>query len=367
MRHARTGSGRLASPLLSAVMALILTGCSGLPTAREMGDMALLRTLGVDNSPTGVAVTGSTGPRARGLQGEGEAALTLEADRTSLGSACLAMQGQSDSYVFFGYVDQLLVGQTLAEEGIRPVLDYFARDSELGLGAQLWLVRETTAREAVAAGGDQGVDSRLETIRKDSEMGIASLTRTAGEVYTDLLELGSAYVPALSPAGEGEAVLAERGYGILKDEALVGFLEGEEAKGLELLAGGAEADILDMETGGARVSVKITSARTGSGLSFQGDSLTGLRLRCRIEGRLFEYRQPLSTEELKNLQSAVEKRERIRLEGALDQLRAWGTDCTGLGARAAMTHPARWQRVREDWPEWFSQVPVEVQVEVKIL
>ena len=113
---------------------LFLAGCSGLPTAREMGDMALLRTLGVDPSPAGVAVTGSTGPRARGMKGEGEAALTLSADRASLSAACLAMQGQSDSYVFFGYVDQLLVGQALAEEGVRPVLDYFSRDGSLEIG-----------------------------------------------------------------------------------------------------------------------------------------------------------------------------------------------------------------------------------------
>ena len=195
---------------------LLLAGCSGLPTAREMGDMALLRTLGVDPSPAGVAVTGSTGPRAKGLQGEGEAALTLSADRASLSAACLAMQAQTDSFVFFGYVDQLLVGQALAEEGVRPVLDYFARNAELGLGAQLWLVRGAAARDALSAGGERGLDARLETLGNDSEMGIANLTRTAGEVYTDLLELGSAYVPALSPAGEGGAVLTERGYGVLK-------------------------------------------------------------------------------------------------------------------------------------------------------
>ncbi len=48
---------------------LLLTGCSGLPTSREMGDMALLRTMGVDAVAQGVEVTGSTGPRARGTSG----------------------------------------------------------------------------------------------------------------------------------------------------------------------------------------------------------------------------------------------------------------------------------------------------------
>ena len=147
------------------LLAVFLTGCSGLPAAREMGDMALLRTMGVDSAPAGVAVTGSTGPRAKGLSAEGEPSLVLTAEQPSLSGACLAMQGQSDSFVFFGYVDQLLVGEELAEAGVRPVLDYFAQDVELGLGAQLWLIRGATAREAVSSAGEEGIDSRLETLQ----------------------------------------------------------------------------------------------------------------------------------------------------------------------------------------------------------
>lgn len=345
---------------------LLLSGCSGLPTAREMGDMALLRTLGVDPSPAGVAVTGSTGPRARGIRAEGEPALTLSADRESLGGACLAMQGQSDSFVFFGYVDQLLLGEALAEEGVQPVLDYFSRDAELGLGAQLWLIRGASAREALSAGGDEGLDARLDTLQNDSEMGIANLTRTAGEAYTDLLELGCAYVPALSPAGDGGAFLREAGYGVLKGDTLAGFLDGEAARGLELLAGGPSADILDTELPSGPVSVKVTSARTKSALDFRGNIPSALKLTCKIEARLSEYRERPEGEALDRLRTELERRERERIMAALDQLRAWGTDCTGLGAKAGMPHPARWQGVRANWPEWFGQVPVEVTVQIGI-
>lgn len=368
MRHAHVKGGVPCMPLLSSavVLCLFLSGCSGFPAAREMGDMALLRTLGVDTAAAGVAVTGSTGPRARGLQAEGEPALTLSADRASLSAACLAMQDQSDSFVFFGYVDQLLIGEALAEEGVRPVLDYFSRDAELGLGAQLWLVRGGSARDALAAGGDEGVDSRLETIQNDSKMGIASLTRTAGEVYADLLELGSAYVPALSPAGKGEAVLTERGYGILKGDVLAGCLEGEAARGLELLAGGTLADILDVELPESRASVRVTSACTKSRLVFQGDGLSVLRLTCKAEARLTEYERRPAGGELERLQAELEERERARIEAALKQLQAWGADCTGLGAAAGMFHPAGWQRIQVDWPERFSRVPVEITVQINL-
>lgn len=352
---------------LLLIVCLFLTGCSELPRAREMGDMALLRTMGIDAAPSGVAVTGSTGPRAKGLQAEGEPALTLSADRESLSGACLAMQGQSDSYVFFGYVDQLLIGEELAKKGVQSVLDYFARDVELGLGAQLWLVRNATAREAVTAGGEEGVDRRLETLQSDSKIGIAAITRTAGEVYTDLLELGSTYVPALSLAGDETAILIERGYGIIKEDALVGFLDGEGAKGLELLTGGTPADVLETELTEQLISVKITSACTKSKLEFQENVPSALKLTCNVEGRLSEYRQRPDRKELEELTAALEQQERIRLEEALTQLRALKADCVGLGVKAAMLHPARWQEIKKDWPEVFSQVPIELRVELKIV
>ena len=167
--------------LALALVCLTLTGCSVLPYPREMGDMALLRTMGVDREEGGLGVTVSTGPRAKGLQGEQEKAMVLSALRPSLSSAALALQALSDSYVFFGYIDQLLLGEELAREDVVPVLDYFARDVELGLGAQLWVIREATAREAVESGGDQGVESRLSTLRTDGETGVAAIARTAGD------------------------------------------------------------------------------------------------------------------------------------------------------------------------------------------
>ena len=195
-----------------ALACLLLTGCSGLPYPREMGDMALLRTMGVDREEDGLGVTVSTGPRARGLQGEQEGAMVLSALRPSLSSAVLALQSLSDSYVFFGYVDQLLLGEGLTRDGVIPVLDYFARDVELGLGAQVWVIRDASARQAVESEGEQGVESRLSTLRTDGETGVAAISRTAGEVYSDLLEQGSCYLPALVLSGpDGTTLMVDPG------------------------------------------------------------------------------------------------------------------------------------------------------------
>ena len=352
--------------LLLAALTLLLTGCSGLPYPREMGDMALLRTMGVDLGEDGLSVTVSTGPRAKGLQGEGEQALVLTAQGASLSDAALSIQSLSDSYVFFGYVDQLLLGQELAGAGVTQVLDYFARDVELGLGAQLWVVRGATAGEAVESGGEQGVESRLSTLRLDGEMGVAALARTAGEVYTDLLEQGSAYLPALRPGTEDQAVLLEAGYAVLKGDTLAGFLDGEAARGLELLVGRPSSDVIPVKLEDETVYVRVTGGDAACRLESEGGRVTGLTVACRVTAQLAEYRTRPSRAQLQAVEEAVTQVETRRMAAALAQLRAWGADCAGLGVRSALSAPEAWRQVKGDWESWFTRLAPGLEVQVDI-
>lgn len=363
---------RLAAAVLAASVAL-LAGCgkAALPYAREMGDMALLRTMGVDagEKDGDFRVTVSTGRRAAGLQGEGQPPLILSAEGGSLSSACLAMQGLSDSYVFYGYVDQLLLGEGLALEGIQTVLDYFAQDVELGLGTQLWLIRGDTAQGAVRAGEETGVDSRLSTLQTDSEMGAAGITRTVGETSAGLLEWGSAYLPALRAVEqerEGETALLEAGYGVLRNGRLVGYLDGESARGLELLTGRTTADILEVELPSGRTVARLTGAAVQWSPEFRGDELKKLRLTCRVNAALAEGRRQLEEREQEELRRALEAREEERLRRVLDQLRSWGTDCAGVGSQVSQADPARWEKLGPQWTRLFSAVPVEISVEVSL-
>ena len=343
---------------------LLLTGCSGLPVPREMGDMALLRTIGVDARGAELEVTASAGRVEGGQQGEGEPAVGLSARRESLTAACLAMQGMSSRHIFFGHVDQLLLGERLAERGVQPVLDCFAQDAELSLGTRLWLIRGAEAGAAVASGGEEGADVRLATLQADGKQGDAPRSRTVGEVYTDLLELGSAYVPALGLTREEP--LTGQGYGVLTAGGLAGYLEGDEAQGLELLAGRLSRVAVGQTLGDNQVSVQLSGGRARSGFELQDGELAGLWVECRAEGRLKEFSAPLSREEQETLKIRLEAELRQSVEAALARLQEWRTDCTGLGVRAALLHPSQWRRVQAEWPQRFAGLPVRVEVQVTV-
>ena len=206
----------------------------------------------------------------------------------------------------------------------------------------------------------------LSTLRLDGEMGIAALARTAGEVYTDLLEQGSAYLPALRPGTEEQAVLLEAGYAVLKGDTLVGFLEGEAARGLELLVGKPSSDIIPVELEGETVYVRITGGDTTCRLETEGGQVTGITVACRVTAQLAEYRTQPNRNQLQAVEEELTRVETERMTRALTQLRAWGADCAGLGVRSALSAPEAWRQIEEDWAEWFARLEPNLEVQVDI-
>lgn len=340
---------------LGAVLALSLTGCRSLPQAREMGDMALMRTLGVDaGEDSQVVVTASSSRRARGIQGEEEPPLVLSAQRASIGGACLAMQGLSESYVFYGHVDQLLLGEELAKNGLTEALQYFESDKEVSPGSQAWLIRGDTARSAIEAGQERGVDARLSSLQEDSRMGTAGVCPTVGETLSRLLEDGSAYLPVLSLEewGGSATALLEGGYGVLREGRLAGWLTGETARGLELLEGRPGADILELDG----TSIRITGSRLRCRPGMENGDLVGLKLNLSVTAEIQgEGKTPRD-----DLRAQVGERCRTRVLETVKQLQAWDADCLGLVRAGGLSCPWNWPAIDAQRASAFSELDIQV-------
>lgn len=341
--------------VLLAVLLLAAAVWGGLPRGREMGDMALLRTLGVDLEGEDYVVTASTGRRARGLQGEETLEpMVLSARGATLSGALAAMESLSEQELFFGYVDQLLLGESLAEGGALPVLERFVRDGELGLGAQLWLVRGP-AGAAVSSGGQEGAALRLSTLAEDGQLGRGALPRAVGETMTDLLENGCACVPALALDESG--LLLERGCGVLVPGGLAGWLEGDAARGLKLLEGRGTGTV---ELSGGR-AVEVTEVRLRWTPEADGGRVTGAGLVCRLTARLEEGAAAPEKEELEGLERELAARSEGCIRAALDSLQSRNTDCLSLTRRLAALRPmARADRERFGTWELTAEVRAEV-------
>lgn len=346
----------------------LLSGCgrSAVPYAREMGDMALLRTMGLDAVQDGVELTVSTGER----NGDQEA-LVLSASGPSVASAVQAVQSLGDSYVYFGHVDQLLLGEELAARGVGPVLDHLAREPQLGLGVDLWVVRDGRAGEAVFAGGEAGVPARLDRLEADAGMGAANIGCTALELMSVLARGASTCIPALTLApsrqgdgGQGaERTLLPDGYAVIRQGKLVCFLQGEEALGLELLQQRADGHVVDVDLNdGLRVSLRLEKTRVRCEPVFQSGELTGLDVVCDLSARVVQTERPLSQEQLEEVTQNFELLEGERMVAVLERAQYWDADFLGLEHRAQLSRPSRKEDIGRVWQDVFRSLAIQVKV-----
>lgn len=359
---------------LSAAV-LVLSGCSGqgiFPYAREMGDMALLRTMGLDGTQTEVELTVSTGSRASGVGAEKQDALVLSADGPSIGAASQRIQGMGDTFIYYGYVDQLLLGEERAALGIATVLDYLGRDAALGFGVQMWVVRGGTARQAIQGAGTEGVSGRLEQLRTDSETGAAAISRTAGELMTVLAQGGSTYLPALAlsqtregDGGEGgEQTLRSDGYAVLGQGRLVGFVRGEAALGLELLEGQLFGRTEQLRlSDGTQVTLSLKGAQVQCRPVFDEERLAGVELVCRVSARVIQTERPLKQEELESLQRQLERQAGEYAAHTLELAQHWNVDFLGLKRRVGAVQPSRWAQIQTQWDAAWRELELCVTVQ----
>lgn len=144
---------RITALLLAGLAALTLTGCRRgpglLPYAREIEDMELMQTLGVDRAGEGqVEVTASSGS---GDPAEG-AATVVSGQAGTISAAVLGMQGRAPP-TSTSATWASSCWEELARQGVEPALDYILRDVETRLDTALYLVRGGTAGKAITAAG----------------------------------------------------------------------------------------------------------------------------------------------------------------------------------------------------------------------
>lgn len=340
---------------------LILGGCGkGLPQAREMDNMALMRTLSVDQGETEgtVLVTASSSRRSRGVQGESEPPLILSAQRESIAGACRAMGAMSDSDVFFGHVDQLLLGEKLVRSGrISDALEHFSRESELGLGTRVWVIRENLAQKVLQSAKEQGAEPRLTALIQDSRQDLTGMECTAGKVFTRIMEGECPWIPALV-LDEENGSLKERGYGILKDGILAFWAEGDAARGLALSQGYPGNELIELNGGVAQLdSASLTCVPV-----MEDENLVGLALDLRLLGRV---KLP-GTLGRKGLEEGVQERAAGWIKAALSLAQETKTDFMGLARMAGISEPEAWKDIAGQWTQVFPELDIQVRCTAKL-
>lgn len=269
-----------------------------LPRGRGLEERKLVTALAADGEGE-ITLVAVTGIRAS----EEEEAEVLTGTGDSLAAACRELRGGSARRAYLGQTEQLLLGEG---RDLKETLELVVTDRELRLDTLLYIVRgnagaalKTSAK--LVAGETGGRDPR---------------GRTVGELLSRLAEGEYTLAPALAPDKEG--LLEPAGWAVLGPHGLEGYLEGEAARGGDLLFGLGKEQVVTLPHGAA----ELTNARI-----WAADGI----LHCSLTARIVQGAPPL--------RELTQWGERV-LKAALDR----GWDCWGLERELKTLGPGDWER-----------------------
>ncbi len=359
--------------LLTAL--LLLGGCGEKGTfgsVREIDQLALVQTMGVDRTGALCTVTVSTAAE------EGQVLLKTKA--VTLSRALGEMQDYTEKkYIFYGHTRHLLLGPEAARDFFGECLEFVERDGELRMDTKLYVVRGSSAEDAVAlpGGGEESVGDALDSLEKDVSLLSESHVFTCGETAEALAERNCALVSALRLAepenilqGEDRRLLLSAGYAIIAEGSLAGWLEPDLARGANLLMQQRGGDLIEAPDGrGGWFAAALTGSRASFLPQYGEGELTGLTVRLALCCTLSELQQTLDLREeetVRRMEEGIAEVEAWRVSEVLRISQEMGADFCGLEKAVRRAAPLRFDRMKTPWEERFPDLPIAVEISAKL-
>lgn len=373
---------RWTSWLLVVVFSFLTPALAGCWDRREIDDLAFIVLLGIDHleEGEGYQVTAEL-PKpqqlarsAEGGRSPGKASLLARARGATISAALAALMADLPRYVFLGHIKALVLGEAVAREGVKPVLDFFARERDFRLRTLL-LVTPGRAEEVLALPTD--LENWLGTaVVKQFNQRQEVSTIPAKRFYEFMEELSE---PGVEPYTAGLAASKEAGSGtfslesvaLFQGDQLVGWLDREESRNFLWILGKSQRSSLlvsDMETGG-RATLKIL--RLVRDLKVEtGPGRLVVNLKLRAVARLDELQgtEKLDLPLVERMATSAEGVMRDNLNKTFQRVqREFGSDVFGLGQELRRSHPDQWKKLADRWPQVFREADFRPEVKVIIL
>ncbi|MDQ0247368.1 spore germination protein [Bacillus fengqiuensis] len=157
-----------------------------------------------------------------------------------------------------------------------------------------------------------------------------------------------------------------------KHKKLRGFLNEEELEGITWITGKGKGGLVksfDTETG-ELIIYEIESMKSQIIPHVKGDDIS-FDVNVESEGRLSENWAASETafenEFLKRAEKAAEKEVKDLMKNVVEKMqKEYEADVAGFGNQLRIKHPKTWEKVKKDWDQLFSEVPIKYNVKLTI-
>lgn len=377
-----------------AVSLLFTTGCWD---SKEINDFAIELAWGIDTAPNkNIMISaqaiipskismGQGGIEGGGSKGKPFFVVTSVGMNTL--DAIQRMQTKLSRQVYRAHRRVFVIGESMARQGIKDVLDTYTRDPNLKLRTDIFIVKGGTAQdflkqsyplETIPGLGALGEYTQMGTLM---EMGLLNflLAATSEGACPTVPAIAIGMNPA-SQEGENQkdpSKVDEEGFRIVgtgifdKDLRLVGFLNVMEGRALRWVTGNLNkltisANIPQEE---GNVSLEVNKLDSKIQPIIQGDKIKIL-VTLTGQGMLRENNTRLDLTQIKNiplLQNALEQQVEQTVLGMITKVqKEYGTDIFGFSDTIRRKNLSQWKSIKNKWDMEFAEAEVSVKVNLTV-
>ncbi|MFJ7972413.1 Ger(x)C family spore germination protein [Psychrobacillus sp. NPDC096389] len=370
------------------ILSIFLTGCWN---RRELNELAITLAIGIDKSddeylvsaqvvvPSEVSMSGGKG---------GSPVTLIQAKGETVYEAIRKMTKGLSRKMYPGHLRILVISESLAKEGIGDPLDLISRDWELRSDFYVAIARESTAEQIL------NVQTPLETIpankifntlKVSEENWAATVGVTLDELIVDLRsdgkeavltgiliigkqELGSSKqnVETITPA----ASIKLDDLAVFKDDKLIGWLTEDESRGYNGIINQVKDTVGTVSCPeGGKADIEVLRFKT----KVKGNVKNGspeVNVLSTIEANVgaIECQIDLTKpESIRILEKAYETAVEDTISHSIKSVQEkYETDIFGFGDAIHRSNPKEWRTMKKQWDQHFSDLLVNVKVDVKI-
>lgn len=327
-----------------------------------------VQTLGFDKNGSGIVVSLSTG----GEQ-EGASPMVMTGIAPGIETALTRLQDYSPvNELYYDHIQYIILGESLAKDGVEPVLDWVERSPFMRMDTSVFLVKGSAEEAVTGASGEMGdITERLASLERES-------TTRGQHIYT-LLEAASSLADrnaALCTAvevvpsegtvygGTGSVGLATlpAGYGVLRDGKLIAYLTWNESLGAMFFEQSPVGTVITVED----TALEILHAQASVSGQWAGDgSLAGLTVSCSAKAGILEEDRELSAQDLPGLEEAFAQNVGSCLSAAV--ARSQQLECDFLALEDGVHREFQARSLSHDqWQSLFAGLPITYEVSAEI-
>ncbi|WP_182200887.1 Ger(x)C family spore germination protein [Paraliobacillus salinarum] len=365
----------------------ILTGCW---SSRELTDITLATTLGIDKIDDEFQVTLQVlNPNeiAGGTNITTQSAISnYSATGKTIFEALRQLTKVTPRKVFLSHLRLVIYGEEVAKEGIGDSLDFLVRDHELRTDFMVIVARGSTAEQLMTIftplekipankvissieathdflgiGKLMYIDNLINTVISKSKQAVVT-----GAYMKGNMESGSRLenVEKISP----DALVYIDHLAVFNSDQLIGWLNEEESKGFNYITDEVKNSLVSVKLKDGLLALEIKKSNTS--LKFKDNKgKTEMHIDISSEISVGDVDTNFRIEnqsDVKQIEAAVETKIKQLCQLSIDRAKEMKADIFGFGENIKQYNYDKWKEWEDDWTEQFIDLPVKINVSANL-